>query len=1007
MSAIVRRTFLAFVLVFVVLTTGAWQNDDVALAKNQAVSPPDIPLYPGLTWSGPAPATQELRINARGDSISLSGERYSAREQFTSDLPEGVLNYYSNEQLAGSGWASYDAFQGSDGTHFVFYHEAGLYLSVDYLKCPRDPDSTCVSVWKSDPGQPTAAAPRIFSTPETVTTTATFGKTSPANGATGLDPTNTKLSWEAYPNADKYKFCVKEGSACSDTDPAWTSTYDRTVTLTSLAYNKTYYWQVKATTCELCVPKVWVYANNDTPWKFSTKTGAQVTIYGNVGIGRAVLSYTDGSLKNVIADSSGAYSIKVPLHWSGTLTPSKSGYIFSPPSASFTDVTATQIIQNFNATAVYVISGNAGLAGVTLSYINGTPKTVVSDANGNYSIPVAGGWSGTVTPSKLGYVFTPASRTYSNISGSQTGQNYTAAVATFTISGNAGVVGVTLKYVSGTPRSVLSDVSGNYSIAVPFGWSGTVTPSKTNYIFSPVNRTYTNVTTNQAAQNYTAIPIYSISGNVGVAGVTLSYTDGTPKTVISQVNGNYSLTVLAGWSGTVTPTHRCFTFNPASRNYNGIAANLTTQNYSPTLKNAAGCADVSVSVGGANQGRFGIPSHGSIRTSFRGVNGGPVKIDSTNAASLFGAERLIYKVNGVATSYSEMMALPTSQVDTRYWLPWYNNVDLQTQLRIANVTGNSATVQLWIGGQEMKTGCVTSPANVPYPYVLGSGQSLRVTCAVNSGPVQIDSTQNIVVSERVLYNVNGLATSFTEMMALPDKQLSTTSWLPWYNSVDLDTQLRIANVASNPATVHLLINGQEKLTGCTPLSSPYTLAAGESIRVTCAGINAGPVEIRSDQNVVASERVIYKVNNLPLSFSEMMALPDGQLNTTFWLPWYNNVDLDTQLRLANVSTSQSATVHLYVNGQEVTSGCAPFNGPFTLAKSESVRISCTGLNNGSVKIQSNIPIAVSERVIYRVNNLPASYSEMMALPNSQLDSVSWLPWYNNVDLDTQLRFGAP
>jgi hypothetical protein len=42
-----------------------------------------------------------------------------------------------------------------------------------------------------------------------------------------------------------------------------------------------------------------------------------------------------------------------------------------------------------------------------------------------------------------------------------------------------------------------------------------------------------------------------------------------------------------------------------------------------------------------------------------------------------------------------------------------------------------------------------------------------------------------------------------------------------------------------------------------------------------------------------------------------------------------------------------------------------------------------------------------------VNNLNTSFSEMMALPNSQLDTTYWLPWYNNVDLDTQLRFGVP
>ena len=51
-------------------------------------------------------------------------------------------------------------------------------------------------------------------------------------------------------------------------------------------------------------------------------------------------------------------------------------------------------------------------------------------------------------------------------------------------------------------------------------------------------------------------------------------------------------------------------------------------------------------------------------------------------------------------------------------------------------------------------------------------------------------------------------------------------------------------------------------------------------------------------NIVAAERVIYNVNGMPTSFSEMMGLPNSQLDTTYWLPWYNNIDLDTQLRFA-------------------------------------------------------------------------------------------------------------
>jgi len=247
------------------------------------------------------------------------------------------------------------------------------------------------------------------------------------------------------------------------------------------------------------------------------------------------------------------------------------------------------------------------------------------------------------------------------------------------------------------------------------------------------------------------------------------------------------------------------------------------------------------------------------------------------------------------------------------------------------------------------------------------------------------------------------------MMGLPDSQLNTTYWLPWYNNVDLDTQLRFGNVSGSQATVHIWIGGVEKTAGCTPsnIPYPYVLAAGASLRVSCPGVNNGPVQIVSNQNVVVAERVIYKVNGTATSFSEMMGLPDSQLNTTYWLPWYNNVDLDTQLRFGNVTTNQTATVHVYIGGQEMTSGCTPSNSPYTLTPGESLRISCSGINNGPVKILSNVNIVAAERVIYKVNNLPTSFSEMMALPNSQLNTTFWLPWYNNIDLDTQLRFGVP
>ena len=85
--------------------------------------------------------------------------------------------------------------------------------------------------------------------------------------------------------------------------------------------------------------------------------------------------------------------------------------------------------------------------------------------------------------------------------------------------------------------------------------------------------------------------------------------------------------------------------------------------------------------------------------------------------------------------------------------------------------------------------------------------------------------------------------------------------------------------------------------GVEMTGSPFSLAVGESTRMSFAGINNGPVQIVSDQNIVAAERFIYKVSNIPTSFSEMMGLPNHLLGTTYRLPWYNNIELDTQLRI--------------------------------------------------------------------------------------------------------------
>jgi hypothetical protein len=476
-----------------------------------------------------------------------------------------------------------------------------------------------------------------------------------------------------------------------------------------------------------------------------------------------------------------------------------------------------------------------------------------------------------------------------------------------------------------------------------------------------------------------------ISGNVGVGGVVLSYVDGTPKTVTSQANGNYSFPVSFNWTGSVTPAHACYTFSPIDQNYNQVRTDQTAQNYTSTFNSAAGCAEIDVAIRGTQQGQFATSPQGSTQASFAGMNKGPVKIESTNGLPFLSEQQVIYRVNGVDTSFSEMLALPNNQLDTIYWLPWYNNKTLNTHMRIANVSPSQASVYVSIGGVKMAGS----------PFTLAPGQSIRKSFAgIDKGPVKIESNVDIVASERVIYNVKGVDTSYSEMMALPNDQLDTIYWLPWYNSKYLDTQLRIANVSPSQASVHVSI-GELEVAG-----SPFTLAPGQSIRKSFAGIDKGPVKIESNVDIVASERVVYNVNGVATSYSEMMALPNDQLGTTYWLPWYDKVNMDMQLRFANVSNT-TATVRVFMAGVEVA------GSPFTLAPGQSIRKNFAGINTGPVKIVSTQNIVAAERVFYMANGTSTSFSEKMGLPDSLLDTIYWLPWYDKVNMDTQLRFVVP
>jgi len=86
------------------------------------------------------------------------------------------------------------------------------------------------------------------------------------------------------------------------------------------------------------------------------------------------------------------------------------------------------------------------------------------------------------------------------------GNNVFGQSSYFSLSGSLGLAGAgaVLRYQDGSDKAATADGSGNYSLTVTAGWSGTVTPSKSGYAFIPPNRTYNNILADQFSQNYLA-----------------------------------------------------------------------------------------------------------------------------------------------------------------------------------------------------------------------------------------------------------------------------------------------------------------------------------------------------------------------------------------------------------------------------------------------------------------------------------------------------------------------
>lgn len=248
-------------------------------------------------------------------------------------------------------------------------------------------------------------------------------------------------------------------------------------------------------------------------------------VSGNVQYMAAGLQNVEMTLSpsgsSILTDASGNFTIPGVFDGNYILTPALAGYVFDPVNIAVNIAGADSTGNDFIASDVvgptYSISGGVtvgttNLQNVTISIEPGGHLTS-TDENGAYSVSGLAPDNYTVTPSKSGFLFSPAFANVEITDADVTGVNFDATPdnsGTFTVSGTVsgppgGLSGAVVTLTPG-PYSNVSVSGGGYSIPnVPSGIY-TATCSKSGWLITPASQQVVVVDGNVTGVNWFATP---------------------------------------------------------------------------------------------------------------------------------------------------------------------------------------------------------------------------------------------------------------------------------------------------------------------------------------------------------------------------------------------------------------------------------------------------------------------------------------------------------------------
>lgn len=233
------------------------------------------------------------------------------------------------------------------------------------------------------------------------------------------------------------------------------------------------------------------------------------TVIGADGVSVAVTGdITESILINHSGDS---YSLEVAQGQSIVLTPEKAGFSFTPASITLNDIQEDADLESFTAipnSSLHTISGGVvGTNGILISLTGDLTDSQTIDEGDVFSFNVSSGDNITVTPSKDGFNFTPASISITDVQTDSILETFSAAIKTFTITGTiTGANGVLVSMTGDASDSQTIDEGLTYSFTVDYGQSVIITPEKDDFSFTPASISLNAVAADQSGQDFSATP---------------------------------------------------------------------------------------------------------------------------------------------------------------------------------------------------------------------------------------------------------------------------------------------------------------------------------------------------------------------------------------------------------------------------------------------------------------------------------------------------------------------